>query len=268
MYKDPETGSMDAKNVAAFIAGATKQPCTKDDSRVEHIMSKYDGDKDGQLTLDDFLGFYLDAASGSALKAVQQNLKNHNVRLDLKKMSDVVEQIDYAKNEMPRHTLSANQEQFQALFSLLDRNDETSEDVWNLVRMLATNDQMYQEVLSLSTAKQADGSINWASVFEDTSLYKQIYKQEIIVAVMEASKSHEQGKRVMFVEDQAIAAASTATKVGQAGADPDEECKQGQESSTAADAEAQKIEQLKAAWTQQFLEKQGFSFVLSHFLAR
>jgi len=63
--------------------------------------------------------------------------------------------------------------------------------VWNLVRMLATNDQMYQEVLSLSTAKQADGSINWAKVFEDPSLYKQIYKQEIIVAVMEATKAQE-----------------------------------------------------------------------------
>ena len=99
-------------------------------------------------------------------------------------MSDVIDQIDYAENEMPRHTLSANQEQFQALFSLLDRNDETTQNVWNLVRMLATNHQMYQEVLSLSSAQQDDG-INWVKVFEDPSLYKQIYKQEIIVAVME-----------------------------------------------------------------------------------
>ena len=35
MYKDPETNMMDSKNVAAFIAGATKQPCGKDDNRVE-----------------------------------------------------------------------------------------------------------------------------------------------------------------------------------------------------------------------------------------
>lgn len=54
---------------------------------------------------------------------------------------------------MPRHTLSSNQEQFQALISLLDRNDEASEDVWNLVRMLATNQNMYDEVLSLKKAK-------------------------------------------------------------------------------------------------------------------
>ena len=47
MYKDPATNTLDAKNVAAFIAGATKQPCGKDDDRVGQIMNKFDTDKDG-----------------------------------------------------------------------------------------------------------------------------------------------------------------------------------------------------------------------------
>lgn len=47
MYKDPETNTMDAKNVGAFIAGATKQPCGKDDDRVGQIMKQFDSDKDG-----------------------------------------------------------------------------------------------------------------------------------------------------------------------------------------------------------------------------
>jgi hypothetical protein len=34
------------------------------------------------------------------------------VRLDLKKMADVVDELDYDEKEMPRYTLSANQEQF------------------------------------------------------------------------------------------------------------------------------------------------------------
>ena len=115
-------------------------------------------------------------------------------------MSEITEEVDYAVNEMPRHTLSANQNQFQALLSLLERNDEASENVWNLVRMLATNQTIYQEVLSLNEA-QKDGAIDWACVFEDSSLYKQIYKQEIIVAVMEASKLGLDNQRVMFVEE-------------------------------------------------------------------
>ena len=72
--------------------------------------------------------------------------------------------------------------------------------------MLATNQKMYQEVLSLDQQKKPDGSVDWAKVFEDSSLYKQIYKQEIIVAVMEESNEGE-SKRVMFVEEQKIAAA-------------------------------------------------------------
>lgn len=126
LYKDSSSDLMDASNVAAFIAGATKQTCLKDDNRVEHILNKYDTDKDGAITLTEFLTFYYDAASGTSLKAVQQNLKNHNVRLDLKKISELVEEVAFNQSEMPRYTLSANQEQFNALFNLLDRNDETS----------------------------------------------------------------------------------------------------------------------------------------------
>ena len=107
MYKN-ESGLMDAGCVAAFISGATKQTCTKSDARVTTIVGKYDTDKDEAIDLDGFLRFYTDASGGTTLKAVYSNLKNHNVRVDLKKMSEVVEEVDYAENEMPRHTLSAN----------------------------------------------------------------------------------------------------------------------------------------------------------------
>ena len=83
---------MDAQCTATFISGATKAPCPKDDNRVTFIMDKYDTDKDGFVELDGFLKFYYDAITGTTLKAVQNNLKNHNVRLDLKKMSEVVEE--------------------------------------------------------------------------------------------------------------------------------------------------------------------------------
>lgn len=73
---------------------------------------------------------------------------------------------------MPRYTLSANQEQFQALIDLLDRNDEASASVWDLVRMLATNQKMYHEVLSLSQGQDSATNLDWAKVFEDSSLYK------------------------------------------------------------------------------------------------
>ena len=170
-----EAGLLDAAGVAAFISGATKQTCTRGDNRVTTIVTKYanTGTKEAPaLDVAAFLLFYKDAASNAGtLKAVYSNLKNHNVRVDLKKMSEVVEEVDYAAHEMPRHTLSANQEQFGTLLSLLDSNAEYSQDVWELVRMLATNQQIYQEVLSLSQAQKADG-VDWSKVFADTSLFK------------------------------------------------------------------------------------------------
>lgn len=70
------------------------------------------------------------------------------------------------KENMPRFSLSANQEHFSALLGLLERNDETSSEVWNLIRMLSTNQQMYEQVLSLK--KKADGAgIDWSQAFED-----------------------------------------------------------------------------------------------------
>lgn len=67
-----------------------------------------------------------------------------------------------------------------------------------------------------------------------------------------------------------IAANNTATKVGQAGGDEEEKSSdpQSTQDTTDADAENQRNEQLKANWTNQFLEQQGFNFILSHFLAK
>lgn len=78
---------------------------------------------------------------------------------------------------------------------------------------------MYLEVLSLSKAKKGVSEVDWALVFEDSSLYKQIYKQEIIVAVMEAGNLGSDDKRVMFIEEQKIAANySMGATGGQSGA--------------------------------------------------
>lgn len=100
-----------------------------------------------------------------------QNLKNHNVRNDLKKLADIGNDTSCPKEEMPRYTLSANQSWFDTLFNLLDRNDDTSADVWDLVRMLNTNKQIFTQILTL----QSDGAgdqIDWSKVFEDSSIYK------------------------------------------------------------------------------------------------
>ena len=74
---------MDNQCVANFIAGATKQPCPKDDNRVATIVNTYDKNKDGLLDINDFLRFYQVAASGNNIdqQAAYDKLINAEVRL-------------------------------------------------------------------------------------------------------------------------------------------------------------------------------------------
>jgi hypothetical protein len=72
--------------------------------------------------------------------------------------------------------------------------------------MLATNQEMYREVLTLTEAKDETGMINWQKFFNNSSVYKQIYNFEIIEAVMNEGDNphaHQFGdRRVFFVEYQ------------------------------------------------------------------
>ena len=57
------------------------------------------------------------------------------------KLSDIIEENESPKEEMPRYIISATQEYFNRLRELLDRNDEASPLIWDLVRSLVTNSE-------------------------------------------------------------------------------------------------------------------------------
>ena len=143
--------------------------------------------------------FYFKAATDpERVGAVYENLVNHNVREDLMRMSEIQQAASFDESEMPRFTLSSHQEQFDHLFNLLDKNDEASSDVWNLVRMLNTNKQIFMQILDLKSSSK-DSQIDWKKVFEDESLYKQIYRQEIIMSLMEEDQEG-MDKRVVVTD--------------------------------------------------------------------
>lgn len=75
-------------------------------------MTENDSDDDKNLDLKDFLKFYYVNASGPHEIIVRKNLKALNIRADLKPMNEIFEDLDFSETEMPRYTLSANQDQF------------------------------------------------------------------------------------------------------------------------------------------------------------
>ena len=68
--------------------------------------------------------------------------------------------------------------------------------------MLATNQEIYHQVLGFSEAKDDKGQISWEKFFEGGSMYKQIYNLEIIEELMEAGSTDGENQRVAFVEYQ------------------------------------------------------------------
>jgi hypothetical protein len=110
------------------------------------MFKKYDSNADGKIERAEFLQFYVDA-SRSKGDTVRENLKSHNIRNDLKKLSEIQEESSFSTEDMPRYKISKNQEQFNLLISLLDRQDQASQSSWDLIQMLSTNQDLYKKVL-------------------------------------------------------------------------------------------------------------------------
>lgn len=155
-----QDGVMTPESATRFILGAINEVVSKDDSRVKILFSQ-DANGDGILEREEFISWY-ESACRSKAETVFENMANHFIRKDLLKMSDVYEPQQFQKLEMPRYTLSHNQAQFETLFGLLERKDESSPSVWQLIRMLVTNKQTYESVRDM---KQ-----DWKSFFEQGSI--------------------------------------------------------------------------------------------------
>lgn len=87
MYSD-QNGQMIKETCAKFIKGCTgEQPAINDD-RITNLFKTYDINNDGKIERQEFLQFYESAARGKP-DTVRENLKAHNIRNDLKKLSEV-----------------------------------------------------------------------------------------------------------------------------------------------------------------------------------
>ena len=168
-----------------FIKGCTGEEPSVTDERIATLFKTYDSNNDGKIERSEFLQFY-EISSRNKPDTVRENLRAHNIRNDLKKLSEIQEESSYTNVQMPRYKISKKQEYFDLLLSLLDRHDSSSEESWELIQMLATNELLYKRVLELQTAKDpATNKIDWNKFFDSNSLYKLLYTLQIIEAVME-----------------------------------------------------------------------------------
>ena len=108
-YSD-ETGVMTPESAVRFIKGATGDDVSSSDDRITKLFHAYDADKDGILKREEFISFYENASRDSRL-TVCQNLHNNRVSTDdLTRFCEMYEELPFAEADMPRNSLSHNQE--------------------------------------------------------------------------------------------------------------------------------------------------------------
>lgn len=106
MYSD-ESGAMTKETCALFIKGCTGEHPQPTDDRILNMFKKYDSNADGKIERAEFLQFYVDACRSKS-DTVRENLRQHNIRNDLKKLSEIQEESSFSTEDMPRYKISRN----------------------------------------------------------------------------------------------------------------------------------------------------------------
>jgi hypothetical protein len=86
LYSDDQ-GQMNRDLCAMFIRSVTGSKVDSDDEMVDNFFKKHDTNNDDKIERADFLRFY-ESSSLSIPDTVRKNLKTHNIRPDLKKLSE------------------------------------------------------------------------------------------------------------------------------------------------------------------------------------
>lgn len=170
-----------------FITGVTGEECLLGNHQLNKIMSDYDSDADGKMTLDDFLQFYK-INTTQKLDTVRKNLVFVHYRHDLKReplagQDDNVLQSRAGRTQMPRYKLSSNQESFDLLQSLLDMHPELYNKSLELLNILCTSPAIYDRVLKLENG-DGDGQI-----FDKNNPNISMYTLEIIDSFIQKDRS-------------------------------------------------------------------------------
>lgn len=240
------------------------------------LFTGYDKDKDGKLTLEDFLTFYAHASRGERPGVVRDNLEAFNVRPDLRKWAEVGDEASPDVDELPRHFMARDQAHFDQLMLLLDQeNGEVTKAVWELVQMLATNPSYYRKVLQLDIAKRgAAGEVDWAKFFDSSSPYRLLYTLQIVQAVLEDGEAESSRAAALNPEvfpssrlrGRALVQASATDEEGGAQKDGPGGEAGAAEGRPSIAATAQEEMQLRAQWAEEFLSEGGFQYILKDFM--
>jgi ubiquitin C-terminal hydrolase len=168
----------------AYAAVDSVDPISPDDNRIKSVYDMHDINKDGFLSLDEFLSFFRSSiVDQKKPHIVWDNLKAFNYRNDLKKLNEPLDIYNTQIELMPRFILSKNQEYFETIFKLQDDEDQigVARETSKFLSMICTNPIIFKEIILLNKNK----IIDWTEYLESSNPYKLLYTLQIIESFFE-----------------------------------------------------------------------------------
>lgn len=166
-----EPDSMSQEACSNFTNSCLGEP-TKNLSRINEIFADFDSNRDGFLTEQDFLDFYLSACINKP-QVVWTNVYAHNYRNDLKNYEDGPQPVD--EPSLPAYIITQSQDKTDMLFEALNW-PEVADLVWELLIKLPINQVLYRQTLELDQLHE---------LFSTASPYKLLYVLQIIQSLLE-----------------------------------------------------------------------------------
>jgi len=157
----------------------------------EGLFEKYDTDRDGYLTVENFMEFYHEAATSRG-KVVYENLSNLGYRVDLSKLSEEVSE-EIAEEDLVKNILHSYPKLYDFIFDALNRNDDLGEQAVSLANKLPPYAPVYDNLLKFEGLKfnEETKTYDWSTFIQSDSIYKIKYYMAIIDYFMEEADQEE-----------------------------------------------------------------------------
>lgn len=167
-----------------------------DDSKITELVQKWDKDGDGKLSVDEFYEFYK-TSTLSKPHIVWSNLKNLGYNNDLLLVTAC--EANHSESDLAKTYLMKDSELLSRLFCLIEKTDDISMSAWELFNRIPPIPEVFKRILFFEKESQ-DGSVNWDSILESTSVFKTLYNLYILDYLIEDHHDEEQSALSNYIE--------------------------------------------------------------------
>ena len=153
------------KGVAKFVQGVSQSndEVDEDDSKVTSFLSEYDKDKKGYVSEEEFISFYRKALQDKKTITVWKNLKNMNIREDLKKKDEPYDYIFIESDKLPRYQLGNDTNFINNIIKQYYKHPEENTILFEFLLFITTNDFIYNEVINMFNPTEISEKENYVN---------------------------------------------------------------------------------------------------------